>query len=74
MGSLEAQRTVKRPAVALSVPDVRGRYVDMVNGLDRILMDDPERGREELRGIVSDRIRLKPDVSGKFLWAEYAWV
>ncbi|MBV9531543.1 MAG: hypothetical protein JO283_10870 [Bradyrhizobium sp.] len=28
--------------------------------------------REELRQVLEERIRLKPDESGKFLWAEYA--
>ena len=44
----------------------------MVKGLEQVLMRDPERGREELRGILSDRIKLQPDASGDFLWAEYA--
>jgi hypothetical protein len=43
----------------------------MILGLDQVLMRDAERGREELRGILSDRIRLEPDASGTFLWADY---
>ena len=34
-------------------------------------MRDAERGREDLRGILSDRIKLEPDASGTFLWADY---
>jgi hypothetical protein len=69
---LDAQRVVKRPSTALLVPDVRGRYLDMVQRLDGVLMRDPERGREELRGILSERIKLRPEKSGSFLWAEYS--
>jgi hypothetical protein len=34
-------------------------------------MRDPERGREELRA-SGEKIRLKPDPSGRFLWADYS--
>ena len=44
----------------------------MLDRLGDVLMRDPERGREELRQVLEERIRLKPDESGKFLWAEYA--
>lgn len=57
---------------ALVVPDVRKRFVGMLDRLSDVLMRDPERGREELRQVLEERIRLKPDESGKFLWAEYA--
>jgi hypothetical protein len=72
LASVEAQRAVKVRIAAQLVPDVRGRYLVMVNGFDQVLMQDPERAREELRGILSDRIKLRPDASGGFLWAEYA--
>jgi hypothetical protein len=29
------------------------------------------RGRDEVRGILGKRIKLQPDESGRFLWAEY---
>jgi DNA invertase Pin-like site-specific DNA recombinase len=57
---------------ALVVPDVRKRFLGMLERLGDVLMRDPERGREELRQVLEERIRLKPDESGKFLWAEYA--
>jgi hypothetical protein len=44
----------------------------MVASLDQILAQDPERARESLRGILGDRIKLQPDESGRFLWAEYS--
>jgi hypothetical protein len=37
-----------------------------------VLGRDPERGREELRGILGEKIRLRPDASGRYLWAEYS--
>ena len=57
---------------SLIVPDVRKRFLGMLDRLGDVLMRDPERGREELRQVLEERIRLKPDESGKFLWAEYA--
>ena len=42
----------------------------MVKRLDGVLMRDPERGREELHGILGEKIKLRPDKSGSFLWAE----
>jgi hypothetical protein len=50
------------------VPDVRKRFLGMLDRLGDVLLRDPERGREELRQILEARIRLKPDESGKFLW------
>ena len=36
-------------------------------------MRDPERGREELRGILDgEKVRMVPDESGRFLVADYA--
>jgi len=37
-----------------------------------VLTHDTERGRAELRGILGERIKLLPDESGKFLWADYS--
>ena len=70
LARLEAVQTVKRPA--LIVPDVRGWFLKRVAGLDEVLSRDPERGREELRGILGGRIKMVPDASGRFLWADYA--
>jgi hypothetical protein len=52
------------------VPNVRGRFLAMMEQLADGLVRNPERGREELRGILG--IRLRPDESGPFLWAEYS--
>jgi hypothetical protein len=66
-----AQTPVERPAAL--VPNVRRRFLDMVKRLDRVLMQDPERGRLELRGILGGKIRLRPDENGgRFLWADYS--
>jgi site-specific DNA recombinase len=57
---------------SILVPNVRARFSEMVTGLEQILLRDPERGREELRGILEGKIKLQPDESGKFLWADYS--
>lgn len=44
----------------------------MVGRLEEILRRDPERGREELRGILGERIKLVPQELGCYLWAEYS--
>jgi len=72
LARLRTQVRAKRSEPALIAPNVRGRFLEMVKGLDKVLMRDPERGREELRGIISEKIRLHPDMSGRFLWAEYS--
>jgi DNA invertase Pin-like site-specific DNA recombinase len=69
--SLNTLRTVRRSAPR--VPDIRDGFLKMVAGLDEVLTQDPERGREHLRGILgSERIKMKPDGSGRFLWADYS--
>jgi hypothetical protein len=59
-------------APALLVPDIGKRYLALVGRLDEVLAQDPERGREELRGIPREKISLQLDKSGRFLWAEYS--
>src|ERR1700683_3523390 len=44
----------------------------MLDRLDGVLLRDPERGREELHGILGERIKLQPDGSGRFLWAAHS--
>lgn len=55
------------------IPNVRKRFLGMRDRLDSVLMRDAE-GREELRGILAEgeKIKLLPDKSGRFLWADYA--
>src|SRR5215469_10557813 len=62
----------RAPVFAVIVPNVRERFSEMVHGLDHILKRDPEGAREALRSILDDKIRLRPDKSGRFLWAEYS--
>lgn len=73
LGQLTAAPAMKRSS-AIIVPDVRGRFAQMVRGLDdQVLLRDPARGRDMLRGILgNEKIKLQPDESGKFLWADYA--
>jgi len=48
------------------------RFLAMVDQLEtRLVAEDPERARPALIDAIGDRIVLKPDVSGRFLWAEY---
>jgi len=58
---------------SIMIPDVRKRFLGMVDRLEDVLMRDPERGRESLREVLEgERIKLKPDESRSFLLAEYA--
>jgi hypothetical protein len=43
----------------------------MVDELEARLGQDPERSRPALIEAIGDRIVLKPDASGRFMWAEY---
>jgi site-specific DNA recombinase len=59
--------------IPVGVPNVRESFARMVGALDQILLRDPERGREELRGILGgEKIKCIPDASRKFLWADYS--
>ena len=70
LARLEATCRTEPPT--LLVPNVKARYLAKIDRLKDVLLKDPERGREELREVLDDeRIRLKPDESGKFLWADY---
>jgi site-specific DNA recombinase len=62
----------KRARPAVLVPDIRGQFLGMVDGLQGILLRDPERGREELRGIIEGKVLMVPDESRRFLWADYS--
>jgi len=54
------------------MPNVREHYLKVADRLTDVLLDDPQRGRETLREVLGERIRLKPDESGQFLWADYS--
>jgi hypothetical protein len=54
------------------MPNVREHYLKVADRLTDVLLDDPERWRETLREFLGERIRLKPDESGQFLWADYS--
>src|SRR5262249_21135896 len=71
LARLQAAKAVKAPAILL--PNLRKRWLEIVDGLDVVLaQDDPDRGREELRGILGERIKVTPDISKRFLWADYS--
>ena len=65
-----APKPVKRPA--LIVPDIRDRIDGVLDRLEGVLHQDPERGRGRLLSMLGERIKLQPDESGKFLWAEHS--
>jgi hypothetical protein len=71
LACLKAAPPVKRGPSVL-VPNVRGRFAGLVSDLDQILLREPERGRVVLHGILGEKIRVRPDESGEFLWAEYS--
>jgi hypothetical protein len=64
------QRAV--PSVRPLIPNVREHYLKVADRLSDLALHDPERGRETLREVLGERIKLKPDTSGQFLWAEYS--
>ena len=66
----ESVRDVKRPTFI--VPNIRRAFAELSAGIDQVLLHDPERGRQELRGILGDRIKLIPDESRTFLIADYS--
>ncbi len=71
LARLQAQARAKP---ATMIPDVRGRWLTMVAKLNEVLMrGDPERARDELRGLLGERIKLEPDASGRLLWADYSF-
>jgi hypothetical protein len=53
------------------VPRIGERYLALVERLAEHLGRDPEHARPALVEAIGERITLTPDVSGKFLWAEY---
>ena len=57
---------------AMLMPNVREHYLGMIERLAGVLQMEPERGREELRGILGDRIKLQPHASGRYLLADYS--
>jgi len=58
--------------VAIIAPDVRKRFLAMLDRLNAVLTADLERGQAAIRDVLGDRITLLPDESGKFLWADYS--
>jgi hypothetical protein len=65
-----AQQPVVRPVTRL-VPDLRKEFRELAQGIDEVLLHDPERGREKLRSVLDGKIKLQPDKSRRFLIADY---
>jgi site-specific DNA recombinase len=68
---LKSERQQKARVIARIAPKVSERFLVQVDELEVRLGQDPERSRPALIEAIGDRIILKPDVSGRFLWAEY---
>jgi DNA invertase Pin-like site-specific DNA recombinase len=58
-------------SVGRMLPRVGERYLAIVERLVEHLAYDPEHARPALVEAIGERITLTPDVTGKFLWAEY---
>jgi site-specific DNA recombinase len=69
LARMKAARTPKAPATLM--PDLEKRWLEMVTKLETALAKDPERARENLRGLFGGRIEITPDESNRFLWADY---
>ena len=67
----ENSRRAAAPARVI-VPNVRKSWLALLERLRDVLEKDPERGREELREVLEERVRLRPDESGRFLWADHS--
>jgi len=72
LARLQAQARPAKRSTAILVPNVRSRIDGWLDRLEDVLTHDIERGRAELRGILGERIKLSPDESRKFLWADYS--
>lgn len=65
-----AQLPPSRPVTRL-VPDLHKAYRELADGIDQVLLEDPQLGREQLRGVLNGKIKLVPDKTRRFLWADY---
>jgi len=68
---LKSERQPKARVMARIGPKVGERFLGMVDELEARLGQDPEHARPALIEAIGDRIILKPDASGRFLWTEY---
>jgi hypothetical protein len=68
---LRLERQPKARVIARIAPKVGERFLVMVDELEACLGHDPERSRPALIEAIGDRIVLKPDASGRFMWAEH---
>lgn len=67
LAKIRIAQTIKAPM--LVIPDIEKRWLAKVDALDVMLTREPERVREEFRGILGRRIQVTPDESKRFLWA-----
>jgi DNA invertase Pin-like site-specific DNA recombinase len=68
---LKRLRAAQKPAPTTKmVPRVGERYRALVSKLEASLSLDVERARVALQDVIGHSVTLKPDDSGKFLWAE----
>jgi hypothetical protein len=53
------------------MPRVAKMFLALVEQLEENLKRDPERAMAALTSIFGERVKLEPDESGRFLWADY---
>jgi site-specific DNA recombinase len=68
---LEADRIAPPARVGRIAPRIAEHFLALVERLEQPLGRDPERSRIALTQAIGPKITLLPDVSRKYLWAEY---
>jgi hypothetical protein len=68
---LQARQLVKAPIVGRIVPNVAEMHLAIVDKLEERLGRDVAHSRAALTEAIGERVVLRPDESGRFLWAEY---
>jgi site-specific DNA recombinase len=71
LAPLKLARQPRAEVIARITSRLDDRVLTMVGELEARLGRDPERSRLALIEAIGDRIVLSPDVSRRFLWAEY---
>jgi hypothetical protein len=61
-------RASRRERPAFVIPDIRGRFRQMIAGPGGILLRDEERGREQLRCVLEgEKVRMVPEPNAEIM-------